>query len=651
MTPLAQALSTALFHFIWQGIAVGVLLWIALFLLRRSSADSRYAVSCLALAVLAAVPVITAWSLYTPLPDAKVVSEAASNLAVGEIDALASVPLRLTSWYVLIQAWALPAWSLGVLLFALRLAWSCGHAAALRREGTPTETWILSIVDAAAKRVGVQRHIRVLMSSIAEVPSVVGWIRPVILLPAATIAGLTPQQLEAVIAHELAHIRRHDYLVNLLQTVVETLLFYHPVVWWTSASIRRERELCCDDLAVRSCGDAVCYARALTKLEKLRVWKPGLAMNSAHGPLFDRIQRVLTGDGGHGPSRFACAVGLLAGVLCLAFSLGWAQDRQDEDRVDPNKAIQELLPFVPPVPPTPPVPPAAPLSPAIAPVAPPAPPAAPLSPAIPPAAPPLPPAAPLSPAIAPVAPPAPPAAPLSPVIPPVAPPAPVLTPPVPPTPPIPPSQELRLEFTAQGIELAGIQTEETPWVLFRGTRVMASGSSEDQAQARAARAAAGGGDLLWFRQNGKAYSIQDAETLARLDALLSVSLGDQQRAAEVQQLALQLRNREAQEASMRASVSNLQVDIAKLQASAQQLRPDQLQTDLSQLQAEIADMQKKILRTQIDSQGLAQQQADLVKQFALLQRQRAELARSNTRSELFNLLRDAVSGGKAKPLQ
>src|SRR5580692_6312419 len=122
------------------------------------------------------------------------------------------------------------------------------------------------------------RAIRVLISTVAESPSVIGWLRPVILLPAATLAGLEPEQLQAVLAHEIAHIRRHDYLVNLAQTVVETLLFYHPAVWWVSARIRHERELCCDDAAVAMCGDAVFYARALTSLERLRAATPRLAM-------------------------------------------------------------------------------------------------------------------------------------------------------------------------------------------------------------------------------------------------------------------------------------------------------------------------------------------------------------------------------------
>ena len=93
-----------------------------------------------------------------------------------------------------------------------------------------------------------------------EVPTVIGWLRPVVLMPASALSGMGPQQLEAILAHELAHIRRHDYLVNLLQTVVETLLFYHPAVWWLSGRIRVERENCCDDLAVSLCGDPYAYA-------------------------------------------------------------------------------------------------------------------------------------------------------------------------------------------------------------------------------------------------------------------------------------------------------------------------------------------------------------------------------------------------------
>jgi HEAT repeat protein len=142
---------------------------------------------------------------------------------------------------------------------------------------------------------------------------VVGWLRPVILLPASALTGLSPQQLEAILAHELAHIRRHDYLINLLQAVVETLLFYHPAVWWVSRRIRQEREHCCDDLAVAVCGDSLTYARALLEMEQLRAAGPQLAMAANGGSLMNRIQRLVGAQPKHA-NRFG---GLFAGVITL----------------------------------------------------------------------------------------------------------------------------------------------------------------------------------------------------------------------------------------------------------------------------------------------------------------------------------------------
>ncbi len=142
---------------------------------------------------------------------------------------------------------------------------------------------------------------------------VIGWVRPVILLPASALTGLTPQQLEAIIAHELAHIRRHDYLINMLQALVETLLFYHPAVWWVSRRIRQEREHCCDDLAVAVCGDAFAYARALLEMERLRAAGPQLAVAANGGLLMNRIQRLIGAQPQH-TNRFA---GLFAGVIAL----------------------------------------------------------------------------------------------------------------------------------------------------------------------------------------------------------------------------------------------------------------------------------------------------------------------------------------------
>jgi hypothetical protein len=167
--------------------------------------------------------------------------------------------------------------------------------------------------------------VRVLISTLADSPSVVGWLHPAILLPTTSLVNLTTDQLEAVLAHELAHIRRHDYLVNVLQTLAETLFFYQPAVWWASCRIRVERELCCDDLVVEVCGDPVTYARALTKLERLRITKPELAMSSTAGPLLYRIRR-LTGAVEEQPSsRFPAIVALSCALACCTIGVHWPQ--------------------------------------------------------------------------------------------------------------------------------------------------------------------------------------------------------------------------------------------------------------------------------------------------------------------------------------
>src|SRR5688572_23991155 len=159
------------------------------------------------------------------------------------------------------------------------------------------------------RRIRLSRPVRLLESSLVEVPTVIGWLRPVVLLPVSALTGLTRQQLETILAHELAHVRRHDFIVNLFQTAVETLFFYHPAVWWISSKIRMEREHCCDDLAVELCGNPVLYARALADLEQTRFPTPALALTG--GSLLSRVRRLIAGS----PRR--CSAQWLAGVSVI----------------------------------------------------------------------------------------------------------------------------------------------------------------------------------------------------------------------------------------------------------------------------------------------------------------------------------------------
>ena len=166
-----------------------------------------------------------------------------------------------------------------------------GPSAIRASQPAPAE-WQQSLERIAA-RVGASRPVRLLVSSLVEVPVVIGWLRPVILVPVGSLTGLPVEHVTALLAHELAHIRRHDYLASILQSIAEAVLFYHPAVWWVSQQIRAERELCCDDLAVAASGDVLTYARALAELESQRPprLRPALAANG--GSLVNRVRRLI----------------------------------------------------------------------------------------------------------------------------------------------------------------------------------------------------------------------------------------------------------------------------------------------------------------------------------------------------------------------
>ena len=158
-------------------------------------------------------------------------------------------------------------WLAGVIAMSIWSAagWFIAQRLKRRSNRVLPEIW-QSRMATLAGQLGIRRGIRLCESTLAQVPAVIGWIRPVILIPAGALINLSAQELEAVLAHELAHIRRFDYVANLLQSAIEALLFYHPAMWWIAKRIRAERENCCDDLAIAACGDRVVYARALTAL-------------------------------------------------------------------------------------------------------------------------------------------------------------------------------------------------------------------------------------------------------------------------------------------------------------------------------------------------------------------------------------------------
>ena len=214
--------------------------------------------------------------------------------------------------------WLVEAWLLGVAFFSLR---SAGGFLLLererRRQSSVVSERVLEICYTLQDQFGLNRAIDYCECKWLQAPAVIGWFRPVVFLPVTALTGLSEEQLQVVIAHELAHIQRFDPFVNVFQVCVETLLFYHPAVWWLNKRIRAEREHCCDDMAVALCGNAVEYARALTLMEEWRS-APVFAMAANRGPLTERIVRVLglktLGAGMRG-------IGLTGSILCLTAAL------------------------------------------------------------------------------------------------------------------------------------------------------------------------------------------------------------------------------------------------------------------------------------------------------------------------------------------
>jgi beta-lactamase regulating signal transducer with metallopeptidase domain len=299
--PLMTALGWALVHFLWQGALIALLLAAADAALHKAGPRARYASACgaMMLMVLSAAGTFV-WLRFAVLatPPPAVTGYAAFGSIDGAAAAAAAVPLqtKFAGWL----PWLDCLWLAGVLGLSARSALGWNAAQKLKRADTsPTDTvWEQNLIR-LARLLHVSAPVRLAKSALARTPGVVGWLKPVILVPAAAFTWMEPEQLEALLAHELAHIRRHDYLVNLIQSAAETLLFYHPAVWWVSRKIRIERENCCDDLAVSVCGDVLTYARALTRLEELRTGGPQFAMAADTGSLLARIRRILAAGPPH----------------------------------------------------------------------------------------------------------------------------------------------------------------------------------------------------------------------------------------------------------------------------------------------------------------------------------------------------------------
>jgi len=376
-------LGWALIHSLWLGAGIGAGFAAAILLLRRRSANARYLVGCIALVAMVAMPAAvfllspprpaasTALptgrpeaaapaDVHLPIPQATpadlpadyprrpgpqplapvgVRSGDRSPIAAGQAGAHGKA--ERTSWWQQLSGtvepalpWIVLVWCLGVLLLSARQMYAWIASQWLTRLAVrPPQDDPLGSVAALARAMSITRPVRLLNSAIVRVPTVIGWLKPVVLLPVGLATAMTPQQIEAILAHELAHIRRHDYLVNLLQSLAETLLFYHPLVWVISRRIRIERENCCDDLALAAGAEKVCYAESLLHVVRYSAASrrplAAVALGAASRPsaLRKRITRLLgRGEQGRGlRGSWPLAAAFLAVALAAACFLSCTQ--------------------------------------------------------------------------------------------------------------------------------------------------------------------------------------------------------------------------------------------------------------------------------------------------------------------------------------
>ncbi|MCB1128292.1 MAG: M56 family metallopeptidase, partial [Verrucomicrobiae bacterium] len=335
-SPDTTRLGWTLVHFLWQGAVLAAAFAAVRSTLRRTSANARYLAGCLTLLLMGTCVVGTFVTLgpaerfhsstapaVTPPPATLEIQSTAQVAPV--IPRSPMISDRANGAWQAVESglpWVVGLWALGVALFSLRLAGGWLKVRQSRRGSclSPDDP-LCERFRELRHRLRVSRHVQLMKSTLVRVPTVVGWFRPLILLPASTLSGLSPVQLDLILAHELAHLRRWDHWVNLVQLLLETVLFYHPAVWWVWRCVREDREHCCDEMAVAACGNRLAFAKALTALEELRQTHPAFALAATDGSLLARVRRILAlpDDERGGVDRRAAGSALLAlGVLTFA---------------------------------------------------------------------------------------------------------------------------------------------------------------------------------------------------------------------------------------------------------------------------------------------------------------------------------------------
>ena len=330
-----QTLAWSLLHFLWQGAAIAALAAAVMYVFRAPSV--RYLAGVVALVLMIAAFGVT-FAMLNGAAEGTALLAAQDAVAPGRASEPNTAAAPTTTLPMLAPAiadsdaaylWIARIWLVGVCVLALRVAFGLLLLEHLRRRNlVPLPEELVAKFRALQEKLGITRVVRYCECRQVNAPAVIGFIRPIVLLPMRALTGLSEAQLAAVIAHELGHIKRFDVAVNFLQVIAETLFFFHPAVWWLNNRIRADREDCCDDIAVAASGESVGYARALATMTGWRD-APAFAMAATGGPVATRIARLLGVSKGETGTRhagvFTATLVLTAALVAGAVSLGVAK--------------------------------------------------------------------------------------------------------------------------------------------------------------------------------------------------------------------------------------------------------------------------------------------------------------------------------------
>ncbi|MEM6342748.1 MAG: M56 family metallopeptidase [Bacteroidota bacterium] len=334
---LAQSLGWTLLHSLWQGALLALGLRMFLRLLKGRSPQAAYIASLCTLVLMLAASTVTLYIEYHNFAAVEAV-QTTPILVWTQTDQIAPALLEPKGF-----AWeqAIPylsvVWLTGLVFFAIRWLGGLWYLRRLRLSYTfAVDYGWQHKLNQIARKMGITRSVTLLESGRVQVPMVLGHLKPVILLPLGLLSGISPKQLESILAHELSHIRRYDFLINQILAFVEMVFFYHPAYWWVSNQIEENREHCCDDMAVAVCEDAITYARMLTELESRRQNMPMMALGMAGNKngLYRRVERIVQPQA-RSPKERASIIPALLLTACL-IGLVWTK---------PQAQTPEILPI------------------------------------------------------------------------------------------------------------------------------------------------------------------------------------------------------------------------------------------------------------------------------------------------------------------